>query len=166
MSNWYVLKSKPNKEEFLAGQLQARNFNVYLPQFRVKPVNPRSRKVRSVFPGYLFVQASDGFSYSDVQWLPGSQGMVHFDNVPAQISDGDIAGIRTKVNLVNQAETQARSGFQSQDKVIVVEGIFSGYEALFDSHISGTDRVRVLLQFIKARQVPVELSESALRKKK
>jgi len=43
------------------------------------------------------------------------------------------------------------------DLVVVREGIFDGYEAIFDSHMPGNDRVRVLLQYLKGRQVPLVL---------
>jgi transcriptional antiterminator RfaH len=166
MMFWYVIRSKPNKEEFLAGQLHSRGFNIYLPQLHVKPVNPRARKVRPFFPGYLFVQADDDFRYSDVQWLPGSQGFVNFGDELASLPETIVAGIRKQVDAVNQAEVESRSGFQPKDRVLIVEGVFSGYEAIFDTHISGANRVRVLLSFMKDRQTPLELPETALRKKK
>lgn len=166
MSAWYVVRSKPNKEDFLAGQLQLHGFDVYLPQLRAKPVNPRARKVRPFFPGYLFVQTEDDFHYSDVQWLPGSQGLVHFGNEPASLSDALVVGIRNQVDVLNQAEAESRSGFSPNEKVLIVEGVFAGYEAIFDTRISGANRVRVLLTFMKNRQTPLELSETSLRKKK
>lgn len=168
MSYWYVVRSKPNKEEFLAEQLESRGFTIYLPQLRVKPVNPRARKVRPFFPGYLFVQApaADDFRYSDVQWLPGSHGLVNFGSDLASLSEAIIVGIRKQVDALNQAEAESRSGFHPNDKVVIVDGVFTGYEAIFDTRISGKDRVRVLLSFMKKRQTPVEISETSLRKKR
>ena len=61
---WYVLRSKPHKESMLFGQLKAYGIETYFPVLRVKPVNPRSRKERPYFPGYLFVHvdlAETGF---------------------------------------------------------------------------------------------------------
>ena len=52
---WYALRSKPNKEDFLAKQLEAYDVDVFFPRIHVKPVNPRSRKTRPYFPNYLFV---------------------------------------------------------------------------------------------------------------
>ena len=168
MSYWYVVRSKPNKEEFLAEQLESRGFITYLPQLRVKPVNPRARKVRPFFPGYLFVQATadDDFRYSDVQWVPGSQGLVNFGSDLASLSEAIITGIKKQVDALNQAEAESRSGFHPNEKVLIVDGVFAGYEAIFDTQISGASRVRVLLSFMKNRQTPIELSEASLRKRK
>ena len=50
---WYALRSKPNKEGPLWREVHAQGFEVFYPEIRVQPVNPRSRKVRPYFPGYM-----------------------------------------------------------------------------------------------------------------
>ena len=50
---WYALRSKPNKEGPLWREVHAQGFEVFYPEIRVQPVNPRSRKVRPDFPGYM-----------------------------------------------------------------------------------------------------------------
>ncbi|PIU33441.1 transcription/translation regulatory transformer protein RfaH, partial [Candidatus Shapirobacteria bacterium CG07_land_8_20_14_0_80_39_12] len=54
-ANWYVLHSKPNKEELLWEQLNIRKVETFYPRIRVQTVNPRARKVKAYFPGYVFV---------------------------------------------------------------------------------------------------------------
>ena len=54
--SWYVLHSKPRKEEFLAEQLELRKIETFAPCIRVQVVNPRARKVKPYFPGYIFVR--------------------------------------------------------------------------------------------------------------
>jgi transcriptional antiterminator RfaH len=71
--SWYVIRSKPNKEEFLAGQLTAYGIEVFYPKIRVKTVNPRARKVRAYFPSYLFVRVDlEMVSASTLHWMPGA----------------------------------------------------------------------------------------------
>ena len=50
---WYALRSKPNKEGPLWREVHAQGFEVFYSEIRVQPVNPRSRKVRPYFPGYM-----------------------------------------------------------------------------------------------------------------
>jgi transcriptional antiterminator RfaH len=51
--------------------------------------------------------------------------------------------------------------------VLISDGPFAGYEAIFDARISGSERVRVLLQLLNnQRQVPVELDASQIKQKK
>ena len=56
-THWYALRSKPCKEDILWRQVGLRGFECFYPRLRVKPVNPRSRKIRPYFPGYMFVRA-------------------------------------------------------------------------------------------------------------
>ncbi len=52
---WYALHSKPNHENLLWEQLTRREIEAFLPRIPVKTVNPRARKTRPIFPGYVFV---------------------------------------------------------------------------------------------------------------
>ena len=52
------------------------------------------------------------------------------------------------------------------DRVRIRAGAFSGYEALFDTRISGGDRVRVLLQMLNDRHVPLELNASDITRER
>ena len=79
--HWYALRSKPRKEDVLWKQLQAVGFEVFYPQLRVHPINPRSRKLIPYFPGYLFIHVDiDLVGLSTFQWMPHTTGLVSFDN--------------------------------------------------------------------------------------
>jgi len=150
---WYVLRSKPQKEEFLYSQLLARGFEAFFPSLCVKPVNPRSRKVLPYFPGYLFVcvdMNAEGFS--TFQWMPGSLGLVSFGGIPPPVPLELIHVLRRNVEQAN-ARFGKQPVFTCGELVTVREGIFDGYQAIFDTHLPGNDRVRVLLQYLKGRQV-------------
>jgi len=78
--NWYVIRSKPNKEDFFFDQLLARRLEVFHPRIRVRTINPRARKFRPYFPSYLFVHADfEQIDASALHWMPGSAGLVCFD---------------------------------------------------------------------------------------
>ena len=81
---WYVLHSKLHKEELLAEQLELRRIETFAPHIRVQVVNPRARKVRAYFPGYLFVHVDlEHMGLSALQYVPGSAGMISFGGEPA-----------------------------------------------------------------------------------
>lgn len=163
--SWYAMRSKPNKESFLAGQLESYGIEVFFPRIRITPVNPRSRKVRPFFPNYLFVHVDlDEVNVSTLRWMPGASGLVSFDGDPAAVPDPLIAAIERQLDLLNVASRQLTHDLKSGDQVTVVDGPFAGYEAIFDARLSGQDRVRVLLNFLQARQVPVELLGRQIRR--
>ena len=164
---WYALRSKPNKEDFLWKQLQADKFETFYPCVRVQTVNPRARKIRPYFPGYLFVHvdlAQAGFSA--LNWMPGSGGLVTFDGEPPEVPDGLIATLRKRIEAINAAGGEILDGLNPGDVVVIEEGPFEGYEAIFDARISGNERVRVLLKLLSRQQVPLDLPTGLIRKKK
>ncbi len=161
--SWYVIRSKPNKEDFLAKQLLAYGMEVFYPCIRVKPVNPRARKVKAYFPSYLFIRADlETVNLSTLHWMPGAVNLVSFDGIPASVPDALIAAVERKVEQINASEENFMKGLKPGDIVQIQNGPFAGYEAIFDGHLSGRERVRVLLNFLQKRQIPVDLREQQI----
>lgn len=165
---WYALRSKPRKEEVVWRQVRAQGFEAYYPRLRVNPVNPRSRKLRPYFPGYLFVNADlEQVGVSLFQWMPHAMGLVSFGGEPANVPENLIYTIQKKVDEIAKAGGELFHGLQPGDVVRISEGPFRGYEAIFDTRIPGSERVRVLLELLgNQRRVPVELNAGQIQRKK
>jgi transcription antitermination factor NusG len=165
---WYALRSKSRKEDIVWRQLRDQGFDVFYPRLRVQPVNPRSRKVRPYFPGYLFVKADLGeVGISTFQWMPHSLGLVSFGGEPSLVPENLIHAIRQRVEEIEAAGGEVFDGLKPGDPITIDYGPFEGYEAIFDTRLPGSERVRVLLQLLNSkRQVPVEMKASQIRKKK
>lgn len=166
--HWYALRSKPRKEDVVWRQLRSQDFEVFYPRLRVHPVNPRSRKVRPYFPGYMFVKADiEEIGISTFQWMPHAIGLVCFGDEASIVPDNLIYAIQRRVDEIAEAGGELFDGLNSGDKVTISDGPFAGYEAIFDTRLPGSERVRVLLQLLNnQRQVPVELKAGQIRKKK
>jgi transcription antitermination factor NusG len=164
---WYVLHSKPHKEEMLAEQLELRRIETFAPRIRVQVVNPRARKVRSYFPGYIFVHTDlEKLGLSVLQYVPGSAGLIAFGGEPAFVPDGLIHAIRQRVDEINSSGGELFDVLKSGETVMVHSGPFAGYEAIFDMRLPGTERVRVLLKLLRNRKMPVELPAGYIRPEK
>jgi len=166
-SDWYVLRSKPNKEVTLWREVSAQGFDCFFPHLRVQPVNPRSRKIRPYFPGYLFLQIDiEQVGASTFQRMPFCSGLVSFDGVLATVPDHLIQAIRRHVETINAAGSpQGKlADLNTGDAVVIRGGPFDGYEAIFDTRLHGSERVRVLLTFLKSRALPVDLPVSQIQK--
>jgi len=162
---WYALQSKPNKEDALFTQLENQGFEVFYPRIRVTPVNPRSKKIKAYFPGYMFVRTDlQEVGLSTFQWMPFARGMVVFDQEPAPVPEPLIHAIRKRVEQVNAAGGEIFEGLQKGDSVFIHEGPFAGYEAIFDLRLPGSERVRVLIKLLSQRQLPVELSAGQIKR--
>jgi len=165
--HWYALRSKPRKEDVVWKQVRLLGFEVFYPFLRVNPINPRSRKYRPYFPGYLFVRADiEEVGLSTFQWLPHSTGLVSFGGEPSPVPDNLVYAIRERVEEIAKAGGEVFDGLHKGDVVRINYGPFEGYEAIFDARLPGTERVRVLLQFLSDRYVSIELDASHLQAKK
>jgi transcriptional antiterminator RfaH len=166
-AQWYALRSKPNKEEAAWQQVRAHGFETFYPRVRVRTVNPRARQIRPYFPGYLFLRADLAeVGVSLFQYLPHASGLVSFGGEPAPVPEALIRAIHARVNEIAAAGGQVFESLRPGDKISIQVGPFAGYEAIFDGRLSGGERVRVLLELLGGRRLPVELSAACIEQKK
>lgn len=160
---WYVLQSQVNKEELLFKQVWAREIEVFYPCVLVNPVNRRSKKIKPYFPGYLFVKGNlDELGYSLFQWMPYTFGLVFLGGEPATVADEFVRLLRRHLEQLNEQAKSRRDEFKRGDAIVIHSGPLSNYSGLFDSYISGTERVRIMLKMLNDRVVPIELSRALL----
>lgn len=164
MLGWYVMHSKPQKEAFLRERLRIQRIDVYLPSIRVKPVNPRARKEQPFFPGYLFVNVDlEEISASELRRMPGATGLVCYGGEPASIGDSLIRAIQEQIEDIIEANDRSVDRFKSGDWVVINDGPFANYKAMFDCRLSGQDRARVLLELLQGQKMRLELSAQHLQ---
>ena len=164
--SWYVLHSKPNREQFLYSQLQHREIETFYPRLRVEPVNPRARKIRPFFPGYLFVHVDlDETSLSSLAYVPGAHSLVSFDYEPAVVPDDVITMIKSNVEHLNRKTKEEGSSLKHGDPVEVKGGPFEGYQAIFDTALKGSDRVRLLIKLLHGQQIRVQVPKDMAKPK-
>jgi transcriptional antiterminator RfaH len=155
---WYALRSKAREEEALFHHARQRGLTVYYPRLRVRPVNPRARKLVPYFPGYMFILTDLGAQGASLfRWMPHSLGLVSFGDEPASVPNALIVAIQKRVETASDAEETFLKGLRPGDRVWIKDGPLAGYRAIFNTRISGKDRVRVLLELLHHRRVPVEL---------
>ncbi len=164
MIRWYVMHSKPQKEALLRERLRIQRIEVYLPSIRVKPINPRARKEQPFFPGYLFVHVDlENIPISELRRIPGSIGLVCYGGEAAYVGDALIRTIQKQVEEINDSVNNYVDRFRPGDLVVINDGPFATYKAMFDSRLSGSDRVFVLLELLQGRKMRLELSGRQLQ---
>lgn len=99
-------------------------------------------------------------------WMPHSRGLVSFGAEPASVPDGLLHAIRRRVEEINAAGGELFDGLKPGEAVIIQDGPFTGYEAIFDLRLPGSERVRVLLKLLSRQQVPLELPAGHIQLKK
>jgi len=163
MLGWYVVHSKPQKEEWLCNQLSALQLEAYYPCLRVKDGKLNSHKSKPYFPGYLFVNVDlELTGNSLLQWLPGSLGLVAFGGEPAHIPDGLLQKIRHRVDEINSTGDQLLTNLRPGDEVTIHSGPFAGYDAIFCARLRDSERIQVLLKILQDQVVRINLSVNQL----
>ncbi len=173
MQQWYVLHTKPHKERQVASALRFQKLEVFLPIVRVNPVNPRAARERAYFPNYLFAHLDLSVTGLDVvQWTPGLRSLVLIGDQPAAVHDSLIIELKRRLSEIRAAGGLVFDGLKPGERIRIVNGPFAGYEGVFDVRLSGTERVRVLLELIgdrrrgwdKPRAIPIELNAGDIAK--
>jgi transcriptional antiterminator RfaH len=164
-TKWYVLRSKPHREDALSRYAREQGHEIYFPRLRANPVNPRARKVRPYFPGYLFVQTDlQDIGESAFHWMPFSQGLVHVGGEPAPVAAAAVRAIQARVAETWKSGGEQLNRLRRGDPVLIRGGSFAGYEGIFDHRLSGRDRVRILLKMVTDRFVPAELDSGLVER--
>lgn len=121
---WYVVYSKPHKEDFAQYHLRTKGVEVFFPRLLLPSTLPRRKPIVPLFPNYLFVRIRIPEEYECVTWSPGVKRFVSFNEVPVPI-DGEVVGY-----LMRQANPAgvitARSNLKVGQEVRISGGPFDG----------------------------------------
>ena len=100
-------------------------------------------------------------------YLRDTSGKFLRSPVPEEEAKRQLAdAIEKKLKQINNEGEKKHSLFQHGDKITIKDGPFRDYEAIFDTQISGKERVKVLLKLLgDRRQIPIELSINQITKK-
>ena len=125
---WYALAVQPRKESYVEKRLKSDGYSVAWPRFLKTTLHARrSRRVAaSLFPGYLFVQLDlSRHSWRQVNWTPGTIGLVKFGDQPTPLDDGFVSMcIR---NLPENGIIEFEQSVEVGDRVRAVGGPFDRF---------------------------------------
>jgi transcriptional antiterminator RfaH len=159
---WYVLYSKPQKEEYARFHLSLKGLEVFFPQLLFpKSANKRKRLV-PLFPNYLFVRLtlfSEEFSYA--QWSPGVSRIISFNGVPASIDDAIMDFLMNRVN--GDGVIEARPNLRSGQEVRITGGPFDGLIGIIQEPPNAKGRINILLSLLNRTtkvDVPIHFVEA------
>jgi transcriptional antiterminator RfaH len=156
--NWYVVHSKPQKEEWLYKQLGALEIEAYYPCLRTANGKLHSHKSKPYFPGYLFVHVDLEFTgRSTLQWIPGSLGLVSFGGEPVYVPDALLQGICRRLDQMNSTGEKMQGSLRAGDEVTIQSGLFAGYDAIFCARLRDSERAQVLLKVLQDQSMRINL---------
>lgn len=146
---WYLILTKSRQERIAVDNLERQQYETYLPLLDVRRRKDGEFVVTSepMFPRYLFISLSDTVdNWGPIRSTRGVAGLVRFGGQPSKVPDALIQCLRE--NSVEQSKrTSSAPSFTKGDRVIIMEGPFAGYEAIFEA-ANSQQRVSVLLNIV------------------
>lgn len=163
MNLWYVIETKPKREEEVDSYLSERGVDIFNPLLEtVSARNGRlNRELKALFPNYIFGKFDLDQNYPLVRWARGVRKVLGFGGYPVPVSEEAIEIIkeRTDANGIVRETHQ----FEPNDLVRIKSGPLKDLWGIFERWVSDSDRVRILLNLI-GYQPAVELHYSMVEK--
>lgn len=147
---WYLVHTKPSREEVAQSNLERQGFEVYYPRLERERSCGRSvGRAVALFPRYLFLRVDEGRqSLRPVQSTLGVAGVVRFGYQYTVVPEAVIRQLRmrgdpeTGLHRLTGVAPLVRGA-----NVRVCAGAFGGLDGIFE-RLSGADRVVVLLDML------------------
>lgn len=152
--DWYLVQCKPKQDGRAQENLERQGYVCSRPVFRRERVS-RGRQhliTESLFPGYLFVYLPKGANWAPLRSTKGVSRMVAFGGSPLGVAS----------SLVHALQERADLGivptYHTGDKVVILDGDFSGFESIFMA-MDGEERAILLINMLNhQRRIVVPLS--------
>ncbi len=162
MKSWYLIYCKPQQERVARDNLERQDYSVYLPMaiIRRKRKGKSVRVIEAMFPRYLFINLSEQTDdWGPIRSTIGVSSLIRFGLEPAKIPQLLIDALIERENPEGIHELPVKD-FEQGQKVVISEGPFEGYEALFATHESN-ERVSLLLK-IAGQTAKIQLKQDII----
>ncbi len=161
---WYLVHSKPQREEVATTQLERQGFEVFLPRMRVQ-ARRRSRyveRVEAMFPRYLFTRLDiEQEDWSPIRSTVGVSALVRFGLKPAIVPEALVEDLRGRADENGIVTDLVPPELEPGCSVCVTEGLLEGYQGIVQAR-NGRERVEILLDVV-GRQTSATLSAHQVR---
>ncbi|MPM75413.1 Transcription antitermination protein RfaH [bioreactor metagenome] len=125
--NWYIIRTKPRKENIVRSAVELRGLPALTPKvhtFRI--VNGKKQRVEAfLLSTYVFVQC-DNTSTNDLEFIPGSIGLLKHNNIPIYLRSSDIERLHNLCKL--NVPPEVCSDFEVGQNVVICNGPLIGVE--------------------------------------
>jgi transcriptional antiterminator RfaH len=160
MKRWYLVHTKPRKENVAEENLKRQGWEVYLPRLLRK----RRRRgvwtdvVEPLFPRYLFIRLELGVdNIGPIRSTTGVSGLVRFSEEPAVVPSDIIDALMRTSDPTSRLHRIDGPMFKPGDTVVIDQGPMADLRAVFVAATS-QERVIVLLELLGRRnRVAVKL---------
>jgi transcriptional antiterminator RfaH len=151
---WFVIYSKPQKEEVAQFHLKQKRVEVFFPRLLLPRSSQKRKLVIPLFPNYLFVRINLWTQYYSVLWSPGVKNFVSFNDTPAPLDQNIAECLLEGANA--EGVIAAQSNLTVGQEIRIRGGSFDGLVGLLQNVPDAKGRVKVLMKILN-REIKVEL---------
>ena len=161
-TEWYVLQTKPRKEDFVVEQLTSRRAEVFFPRLMesIRICEARQQRLAPMFPIYLFVKLDVDEKGKGVRYTPGVKDFLRCDGEPEPVSADVVESLQHRMGP-SGVYCPPLPHLAPGARLRIEEGPLRGMDVIFEQELSGSERVAVLLAEVNL-QARVVLSRHAL----
>jgi transcriptional antiterminator RfaH len=159
--NWYAIYTKPRREEIVARRLSLAGLEIINPMMKFQKYrsNRYDDVIEPLFPCYLFGRF-DKERYSHLITYTRGVRYIVGKNFPVVVPVDIVESIIAKMDSTGIIRI-APERFGKGDRVIVRDGPFKDFYAIFEREIRGPQRVLILLD---AMNCGLEINSASLAK--
>jgi transcriptional antiterminator RfaH len=161
---WFVIQTKPKKEEEAKSYLSMKGVEIFSPQMEDFSIRngSMSKQLKPLFPGYIFGKFVLDSDYSLVRWGRGVKKILGLGgDYPTPISEEVVEIIKRRTD--GYGVVRKSYHFEANDRIRIKSGPLKDLLGIFERWVSESDRVRVLLNLI-GYQPAVEMHYSMIEK--
>ena len=158
-AEWYCVRCQTKRENVAAGQLRnLEGVEVFSPRLRYRKATRRGKIwwVEAMFPGYVLARFDILEMERAVTFCQGVRGLVRFGSEIPPISASFVESIRREIqgrDATSQDELVTLSPvIEIGDEVEVASGPLQGMQGTVVAVPNGTERVKILLEFLGTPQ--------------
>ena len=152
-AEWYLIRTKPWQERRARDRLSADLPELFLPLLKTRSRRRKTFVASMVplFPCYLFGSFDAESQYRLVRYTPGVKEVLRTAGELLVVPPSIIETLKNRCvdGVVEISPPRMRKG----QPVRVVEGAFRGFDAIFESYLPGSERVKILLSGLCATMV-------------
>lgn len=157
MESWFVLSTKPKKENQVEKLFIEGGFTIYNPKYL------HDNKIKPFFPGYGFIFFDFPSQYQTVRYTRGVKKVVGNKEGPIPILENIIEAIKSReVNGLIELEKYGEEP-EIGDEIEVAEGPLKGLRGIFKKKTRDKERVMILLNYV-SYQAQLLIEKKKLKK--
>jgi transcription elongation factor/antiterminator RfaH len=163
MNLWYVIQTKPKKEEEAVSYLSTRGVEIFNPLMETFALRngKMNKELKPLFSGYIFGKFDLEKNYPLVRWGRGVKKVLGFGGYPTSISEEIVEIIKERTDT--EGIVRVKQNFRANDVIRIKTGPLKDLLAIFERWVSDSERVRILLNLI-GYQPAVEIHYSMIEK--